>query len=295
MSSSSPEFRPDLTVVVGSNGARGAVAACLEALEPQCREIEVLVCEPAASPPELQRRFPFARFLERPDALVPALWSQGIAASNGRTVALTISPMRPAPDWVERVRSLRERHEVIAGAIEPDASTRLRDFAEYLCRYGHDMLPFTAHDCPVLPGDNAAYARELLDETLELHRGGFWEPVVNRRLRERGITLWHAPELVVHQGRSAGARAFLRQRLAHGRAYGAERGAGFSTSRNAIGVAAAPAVALLMTVRALKASLARRRLRLRALAALPLVLLFNSAWAVGEAAGHLASLRSGRS
>src|SRR6266566_8010511 len=116
MSSSSGDV--GISIVVGSNGARASVEACLTALEPQVDGAEVLVCEPEASPPELRERFPFARFIERRGALVPALWRDGIDASRGRIVALTISPMRPAEDWVERIIDQLERVDVVAGDVD---------------------------------------------------------------------------------------------------------------------------------------------------------------------------------
>ena len=288
MPSSSAE--PTLSIVVGSNGE--GLEVCLAALAPQVDGAEVLVCEPAPSPDELRDRFPFARFHVRPGALVPALWRDGIDASTGSIVALTISPMRPAPDWVETIRALGEREEVVAGAIDPAPDLRIADWAEYLCRYARDMLPFDGHECLELPGDNAAYRRDALERTRPLYRDGFWEPEVNRRLRDEGARLWHTPELVVRQGRSAGARAFTRQRLAHGRAHGRQRGARFGRGRNLAGVLGAPLVPPLMTLRILQEAQRRRRFRARALVALPLVLWFNAAWAAGEARGHLDALRA---
>jgi len=289
MSSSSPE--PALSIVVASNGAPGAVAACLAALEPQADGAEVLVCEPESSPEDVRRRYSWARFHERPGALVPELWRDGIERSGGRIVALTISPMRPAADWVETIGVQHERADAVGGAIEPDSGLRWPDWAEYFCRYARDMLPFEGHECLDLPGDNAAYKRELLDRTRGLYRDGFWEPVVNRRLRDEGGVLWHTPELVVRQGRSAGARAFARQRLAHGRAYGRQRGSRFGAGRNAVGVAAAPVVPILLSLRIVREVLRKRRHRARVLLALPLVLVFNAAWAAGEALGHVDALR----
>ena len=289
MSSSSGDV--GISIVVGSNGARASVEACLTALEPQVDGAEVLVCEPEASPPELRERFPFARFIERRGALVPALWRDGIDASRGQIVALTISPMEPAPDWVATIRAQLGHADVVAGAIDPGDGLRLSDWAEYFCRYARDMLPFAPHECLDLPGDNAAYKRELLERTRPLYRDGFWEPDVHRALHEGGAALWHAPELVVRQGRSAGAAAFARQRLHHGRAHGRQRGARFGRGRNLVGVLAAPAVPPLLTLRVLRETQRRRRLRARALAALPLILFFDSAWAAGEALGHLDALR----
>jgi hypothetical protein len=289
-SSSSRGTKPSVSVVVGSTSPPASVAACLSALEPQRDGADVLVCEAAAAP-ELRERFPWATFIERPAATVPELWRDGIDGSEGAIVALTIGCMQPAPDWLSNVREQQRHHRVVAGAIEPGPNLRAADWAEYFCRYAPDMLPFEAHDCPELPGDNSAYRRELLLDTRALYRDGFWEPVVNRRLVEAGETLWHTPELVVRQGRSAGMRAFARQRLVHGAAHGRQRGARFGIARNVVGVLAAPLVPALLTGRMLRAVLARRRLRARMLAVVALIFLFNVAWAAGEAAGHAQALR----
>jgi hypothetical protein len=289
---------PAVSIVVGSNGAAGSVEACLLALEPQVEEplvesaeVEVIVVEPAASPPQLRERFSFARFVERPGALVPVLWRDGIDAATGKIVALTISPMRPARDWVGTMLAEHERRDVVAGAIEPDFGLRMVDWAEYFCRYARDMLPFDAHETVDLPGDNASYKRALLDGVRDTYADGFWEPGVHRRLQSEGVHLWHTPRLIVRQGRSAGIRAFTRQRLAHGRGHGRLRGARFSRTRNIAGVVGAPLVPALMTVRVLREAQRRRRLRGQALLALPVILWFNLAWAVGEAAGHVDALR----
>lgn len=292
MSTSSPESST-ISVVVGSNGARGSVERCLAALEPQLTTgVDVLVCEPAASPADIQARFPWATFLAFPGLAVPYLWREGIDRATGVTVALTISPMVPAPDWLATIRSLRAAERVVAGAIESGPGLRLTDWAEYACRYAPDMLPFDGHECNALPGDNAAYERELLGRTRTLWADGFWEPIVHEQLARDGIRLWHSPDLVVAQGRSAGTAAFIRQRLIHGRGHGRTRGEGFSAARNIVGIVASPLVPPLVTLRMLRAIFSRRRFRARTLAALPYVLAFNVAWAIGEARGHLDALGS---
>jgi hypothetical protein len=291
---------PALSIVVGSNGAAGSVEACLLALEPQIEEplvegavVEVIVVEPAASPPELRDRFSFARFVERPGALVPVLWRDGIDAASGRIVALTISPMRPTREWVGSTLAEHEHRDVVAGAIEPDFGLRTADWAEYFCRYAPHMLPFDAHETLDLPGDNATYKRTLLVRAQDSFRDGFWEPDVHRRLHAEGVRLWKSPRLIVRQARSGGIGSFTRQRLAHGRAHGRQRGARFSRPRNLAGVLGAPLVPPLLTSRVLRETQRRRRLRGRALQSLPLILWFNAAWAAGEAAGHLDALRRG--
>jgi len=289
MSSSSTDLA--LSIVVGSNGAQGSVETCLAALEPQLDgDVEVIVCESEASPDEVRRRFPSARFLERKGALVPELWRDGIEEARGELVALTISSMLPAPDWVATARRLLTAADAVGGAIDPADGLRVRDWAEYYCRYARDMRPFEEHACADLPGDNAVYSKGALEPVRGAYRDGFWEPEVHRALLERSGRLRHDPTLVVYQGRSAGIAAFTRQRLRHGRLYGHQRGARFSAARNAAGVLGAPLVPFLMTFRVVRRVTQKRRHRLKALVALPLIFYFNLAWAAAEAKGHLEML-----
>jgi hypothetical protein len=289
---STPPSSPPLSVVVASIGPPAALERCLAALEPQVDGAQVLVCDGHRNSSALAERFQWARFVERPTRLVPELWRDGIELASGRIVALTISAMVPEPDWVATIQAAHARHDVVGGAIDPATGLRLSDWAEYFCRYVRDMRPFDGHECVEhLPGDNAAYKRELLERTRELYQDGFWEPVVHRRLAEEGVTVWHAPELVVRQGRSAGVRAFLRHRVIHGRAHGRGRGAHFGRVRNLAGVLGAPLVVPLLTLRIFREVAAKRRHRLRAVAALPFLVAYNVAWAVGEALGHVDALR----
>lgn len=280
--------------MVGSAGDERMLEACLVAIGGQRGGAEVLVCESRRSADSLRRRFAWATFVHCPGQLVPVLWREGIDRARGRIVALTISAMLPGADWVEAIHAEHRRHDAVAGAIDAGPGLGPADWAEYLCRYSHDIPPFPPHECRALPGDNASYKRPLLDRTRELHRDGFWEPVVHDRLAEEGVRLWHTPNLLVRYARSAGAKAFIRQRLQHGRAHGRQRGVGFGTGRNLLGTVGWPLVPLLLTARVLRRVGSVRRMTVPALAALPLIFAFNVAWAAGEARGHMDVLTAGR-
>src|SRR5579864_2855150 len=277
-----------VSVVIGASESAAGLERCLSALGPQVDDrVEVMVCQALPDSNGLRERYPWARFVDVPGALVPVLWREGIDRAGGSIVALTIAQMEPAPDWIATIRSEQGRGAALGGAIEPGSHLRISDWAEYFCRYARDMLPFESREVLDLPGDNASYRRDLLVQNQDVYRDGFWEPDVHRRLREGGATCWHSPDLVVHQGRSFGPRAFIGQRLHHGRAYGHQRGVRFSPARNLVGVLGSPLVPFLMTYRIVAEVTRRRRLRLRLLAALPMIFVFNLAWAVAEARGHL--------
>ena len=106
------------------------------------------------------------------------------------------------------------------------------------------------------------------------------------------MRLWHDPDVVVFQGRSAGFGAFFQQRLEHGRAYGRQRGARFGTGRNVAGVAARASSCRSCSWRGRRARCSRAAASADAsLAALPALFAFDVAWAAGEAMGHLDTLR----
>jgi hypothetical protein len=282
---------PTLSVVIGSAAPPERLEACLTALAPQVDGVEVLVHEATESPAALRARYPWARFTTTPGALVPHLWRDGIDAARGEIVALTIGPMRPAPDWIASIRSSVAEHDAVGGAIEPAPRLPLVDLAEFLCRYARDMRPFEARPNVDIPGDNAAYRASALELVRDSYRDGFWELVVDRDLADRGVVPWHSPDIVVWMGRSSGFRAFARQRRQHGRLYGRQRGAGLSRARILVGVLASPVVPFLMTLRVCRELVSRRRLGLRAALTLPVVFTYNLVWAMAEAHGYIDRMR----
>jgi len=286
----SPSDEHDITVVVGASAPETSLACCLAALETQRERAQVVVVEAQASSEALRARFPWAEFHQRPGALVPELWRDGIACARGRIVALTIAQMIPAPDWIEATIRAHREHDAVGGAIDPGTRLRRVDWAEYFCRYARDMAPFEPNDHEDLAGDNASYKRDVLLQEWEHLRDGFWEPVIHPVLRRRGVGLWHTPVVLVRQGRSSGFGAFARQRNEHGRRYAHQRGPAFTRARHALGVLGSPAVPFLMTARVFRNVFAKRRFRGQAVASLPLVFALNVVWAFAEARGHLERL-----
>jgi len=288
-----PSSSADLSICIASHASPRALELCLAALAPQLTGAEeVVVYERKPAPAELRERFAWAHFHPGSGRLVPELWRDAIARSCGELVLLTIATMEPAPDWVATARVELARGDVVAGAIEPGRDLRVADWAEYFVRYSRDLLPFSERESALIPGDNAGYRRSALERTREAWADGFWEPLVNGRLAAEGVPLRQVPGLVVAHGRGEGARAFLRQRFAHGRVFGRQRGAAMGAARKLAGVVAAPFVALLLTARI--AATVRRKGRFggELVRALPLVVLFNAAWALGEAVGQAEALRA---
>ena len=170
---------------------------------------------------------------------MPELWRDGIDAATGDVVCSHDLGHAAGAGLARRPRAAwRGRGDAVGGAIEPGEDLRLRDWAEYFCRYARDMLPFAARETRRPAGDNAVYRarRSPRRATSTATASG------SRRCTARcgrGLppaALARARRLPGPLGRAS--RAFVRQRLVHGREYGRQRGARFSTARNVAGVLA---------------------------------------------------------
>ena len=137
----------------------------------------------------------------------------------------------------------------------------------------------------MLPTANVLMDRALWDEVGPFRVVGWsGDTELCWRARARGHRLVFDPAAVVEHSHEPSLAGFWRERLARGAAFAVvrSRAEGWSRARAAIALATAPLVPL---------ALLTRRLRRDELTTLPLQLLGNVAWALGEARSCLALLR----
>lgn len=284
---------PSLSVVAAAWPDLRGLTGLLEALEPDLAgDCEVTIVTPEPRPADIAQRFPWARWIEPAgSALIPQLWSAGIAATRGDVVATTTAHFRPVPGWIAAIRQAHAASgaPAIGGPIDPPESSSPVAWAVYLLRYS--ALPSAleaAREVVDLAGDNAAYKRGALDAHPEAVREGFWERELHQALLAEGLTLLFDPRLRVRQQASFDFSTFVWQRYRHGKQFGRARLRGQSW---VLGLLAAPVALLLVAPlligrTALRALSARRPIP-RVLWALPCLGAFAAAWGVGEAVGYL--------
>ena len=275
---------------------RGSVERCLGALEPQVDGAEVIVCEPTRA----RRRCASA---SRAHASSSArarscreLWRDGIDAATGAIVALTISPMVPAPDWVAAIRErLGAGRRGRRARSSPGEGLRVVDWAEYFCRYARDMRPFARAREPGRPP-----GRQL---RLPARAAGAHARAVPRRLlgaggqpprcARSGVRLWHDAG---RRGLPGPLGRVRRVRSASGSSTAAPTGAsaarGSARARNVAGVRRRPRSCRSCWPRGPRArSSSRGRYRsARSSSRCPRSSPSTSPWAAGEAmgTGHIA-------
>lgn len=283
---------PTLSVVIAAWPDLRGLFGALEALEPHVvAGCDVTVVSPCPREEDVAQGFPRTHWIEAPRAaLIPHLWAIGIARAQGQVVATTTAHFRPAPGWIDAIRSAHADSPAaaIGGPIDPPQAGSSSDWAVYLLRYGAYLAePPVAHAVGDLAGDNASYKRSALEAHPEAVRDGFWEHELHQALGAEGETLVFDPRLRVRQHACFDFSTFLGQRFRHGVHFGRTR---LRRRARAVGPAAALLTVFLPALllgRTAARVLGARRHVLPFLHALPALAAFACAWSVGEATGYL--------
>ena len=281
-----------ISVVIAAHNARDSIRECLTALLAQAEpDVEIVVVDNSTDRTGDIVRAEFssvAVISASPGALVPHLWAAGIRHSAGEIVALTIAHCVPRGDWISRIRAAHQAAvPAVGGAIENDEAAGPVDWAIYFCRYSRFMLPFADGYSSEIPGDNASYKRAAIDRHARVWQDGFWEPAVHAALLHEGHRLLLSSSMVVYHRKSYGFWGFLRQRFQHGMQFARWHASGLTPGRRVLQVVRAPAVAPVLLARIGKQVWRKRRHQGKFLLALPLLIAFLLAWALGEVVGYL--------
>jgi len=289
MSSEGATPTPELSVVVASVNGLPYLEACLDALAGNAPEAEVIVADWTDEPTrELVRtRFPSVVLLSFDEPrTVPELRAAGILAATAPYVAVIEDHCNVTEKWAERiVAAHRAGHAAVGGPVRNVVTERARDWAAFLCEYSTYMEPAEAGPVDDLPGMNVSYDRSALAAIDDLLREGRWESWLHAGLRARGFELWLEPDAVIDHAKDFGFREFLSQRYHYSRSYAGMRNPDLGAKRVAYALGS-PLLAPLMTYRVARNVLGRRRHAADLARATPLILLYSSVWAGGEAIGY---------
>jgi len=291
----------DLSIIIACTNASSSIVECLQRLESACSGVraEMIVVDASTDSTAAKAsavRHPGVRVIRLPPGtLAPVLWAEGFHHATGRIVAFTTGHCLVASEWARSLMDAIERGAAGAGGPLVLASTaRLLDTAVYYLRYSAFMPNTLGHGRieSELAGDNAAYAREWLDQHADSLRDGFWEVDFHRLVRAHGGWLAAVPQAVAYFGRSFPAATIMRQRFAHGAHFGGGRVRGGSRTALQI-VLAAPFVPALLAARVASRLRSAPGGPLRFAVALPWFLVLAACWAAGEAWGALHGARAG--
>ncbi len=280
---------PALSVVVASVNGLPYLADCLEALERNAPEAEVIVADWTDDPTRqlVRERWPHVKLLSFDEPMtVPELRAAGIFAAQSSHVAVIEDHCDVLPGWAPGIVAAHGAgHPVVGGSIRNARTRRLRDWAAFFCEYSAFMEPAEAGPVGGLPGMNVSYDRAALAAIEDLLRAGHWESWLHPRLLERGFELWCDPEIVLDHAKDFGFLEFVSQRYHYSRSYAGMRNKELGPKR-VLYALGSPLLVPLAYARIARNVRARPAYRSAFKRATPLILLYTAVWTVGEAIGY---------
>lgn len=295
-----PRLSIVLTVVEGGAAVARALDALLAQEAPPPLEIVVPYDDTAAYLDDLAPRYPAVRFLamgtvptEQPPTsaageheLFDRRRAAGLAVTTGDLVAILEDRGTPRADWARTAVRLHAAlpNGVIGGAIDPLPS-RLLEFAIHVCDFTRYTSPFVSGPREWVSDVNVVYKRRVLEQTRELWRERYQEPVVHWSLQKAGEALYLSDQLVVlHRRAAVPLSALADERFHWGRLFGAIRGRSMSAAQRLVFALTSPLIPLVLLLRHGRAQAAKGRLG-RVVAAVPALLFLLVTWTAGEVAG----------
>jgi len=281
---------PDLSVVVASVNGLPYLETCLDALTRRAPAAEVVLADWTDAPTRelVRRRFPDVVMLpfDAPTA-VPELRAAGIAAARAPYVAVIEDHCVVAEGWADAVlRAHRADHEVVGGEIRNAARSRVRDWAAFYCEYSEHMDPLPGGRAASVPGMNVSYDRRAIEAMQPLLDDGRWETWLHPHLEREGFAFHVEDGMVLFHDKDFSFRHFASQRWHYARSHAGMRNPQLGVKR-VVYAGGSPLIVPLM-LRRLKANVdAKPRHRRRFYEALPLIVVYLSIWAAGEAYGYV--------
>ena len=280
---------PELSVVVASVNGFPYVGRCLDALADTTARTEVIVAD--WTDDETRRRiaegWPAVRLVSFDEPMpVPRLRAAGMGLARAPHIAVIEDHCVVAPGWAEAILEAHDAgHAIVGGPIRNVATSRIRDWAAFLCEYSEHMEPMPAGAAPSLAGMNVSYSSEAVAAMDEFLRRGLWETWLHPHLRASGFEFWCDSRAVLGHDKDFGVGEFVGQRYHFARAYAGMRNAELGR-RRLVYCLGTPLLVPLVYWRISRNVLRRRRHRSELARATPLILLYLAVWAAGEAVGY---------
>lgn len=285
---------PGLSVIVVSFNGPRLLRGCLTSVVNQAiaEDAEVIVVanwSPTANDRQsFVADFPIVRWVTAPvDATVPLMRRLAMATSRAPVLALTEDDCEVASNWCRAIlASHRTAGIAIGGAVEPGPYRRGLDWAVYLHDYGRFMLPLVDRATADLAGNNVSYKRRVIDSLPPSEP--FYDVLVHQKWTREGQLLRQDGTLVVRQMNSWRWTHVTAAPFHHGRGYASKRFASRPWPWRAVAGLLALLLPVLSTARIMSTVAGRRRHVGHMVQALPWILIYAAAWALGESAGYLA-------
>lgn len=275
-----------ISVIIASYNARQTIADCLRSLAGEDLEIIVVDSSHDGTADLVERDFPQVRLVRSLTRLFPGdARNRGLEMACGDRIALLDADCEVDPDWVSRLRAIRE--PIAAGSIAPHASSDRVAWAAWFCKCTRWAPQAPAGVMADLPACSLTFERRVYDDCGPFLEGTYCsDTAFCWAARRRGYRLWFEPTLRVRHRYSPTFEDFLRRQGNHGRTFARVRRAHGPPHPARLLALTWPLLAPLLFARTLRAVVRHRVWGGRFVAVAPLVLAGFAAWAAGEGQGY---------
>jgi hypothetical protein len=291
---------PPLSIIVIPLIGEAALANCLDRLPLDTVECIVVLREEMGTLTSWKRRYPSVTFLGAAKAPVPVRRQFGIRVATGDVVGLIEDTTWPDEAWCTAILSAFSDPQTAAagGPVRIAATLPSRYRALGASEYGAfapdgplrvtTSRPISSQPVPAsrVPGNNMAFRRLDLIETMDVHDGGMFEGLSSARLLAKGRQVVFHPRMLATYSVCDRYNASLATRLHHGRIYASGHVRGQAWLSRLTHFAKTPLLPIVLTARA-AGSLHDSGGLSKRMATLFWVVLMEGAWALGEAVGAI--------
>jgi len=280
---------PELSVVIASVNGMPYLAECLDSLERNAPEAEVVVADwtDAKTRRAVAERWPGVRLISFDEPMaVPELRAAGIAAAEAPYVAVIEDHCVVRKGWTRRLLDAhRQGRPVVGGPVSNRADRRIRDWAAFFCEYSEHMEPIHTGPTDSLTGMNVSYDRRAIEVMGELLREGRWETWLHPHLLASGVQLYMDGDATLDHAKDFAFGHFISQRYHYARSHAGMRNPELGWKR-VVYVLGSPALVPMLYARIAGNVMRKQRHRKQFVLATPLILFYLAIWAAGEAVGY---------
>lgn len=222
-----------------------------------------------------------------PGASLPAIRGAGLTAARTPYAALIEDHCVAAPGWLEALSTTAAATsaDFVGGRMGNAQKAHAIDWAAYFAEYGFFMGTASGGAPPLATGANVLYGPRALPLAARWASAGLWEDVIHARLAAAGCDLAVTAAAQMLQNQRYAIGAFCLDRYRHGFAFARVRLREQGGAGRWLRILTAPLLPALLAWRLRAKVMPGERAAFRR--ALPLTLLFLSAWSAGEMMGYV--------
>lgn len=286
---------PVISVIIATKNAENYIVACLESIQKQYSDgfTEVIVADGSSDTTAeiIKNRFPWVRLYSCGSSTNSAdLKGKAILESTGSIIAITEAWSVVGDKWIETIiKSHKAPYTVISGAVEPQAISKLRDWASYFSDYSAFIPPFAKERYNEMAGNNISYKRSEFSKYFrEISKNGFWKAFIHSEMIKNNESMITDPQIVAYCAKKEPFLYSLKKKFHFGRCFGGMRSKEFSVIKKALYTILSPAIPIALFLRSAKNVLPKKRFVKEYILSSPWLMTLLVAWAFGEACGYIA-------